>query len=71
MKIIYSDHAKKRMKERGIENWEVEYILKHPSYTKKSFDERKIAVGRIKDRELKIIFTGEENYIKVISIMFL
>ena len=71
MKIIYSDHAKKRMKRRGVEDWEIEHILKHPSYTKKSFDGRKIAVGQIKDKELKIIFTEEENYIKVISVMFL
>jgi len=59
------------MKERGVEGWEVEHLLKHPVYIKKSFDGRKIAVGEIKDRTLKIIFIEEENYIKVISVMFL
>ena len=46
MGIIYSDHAKKRMKQRGIEDWEVEHILKHPSYIKKSIEERREAIGR-------------------------
>ncbi len=71
MKIIFSDHAKKRMRERGIENWEIEHLLKHPSYTKKSFDKRRIVVGEIKDRKLKIVYTEEESYLKVISVMFL
>ena len=70
MKIIYLDHAKRRLKQRGIEEWEIEHILKHPSYTKKSFDGRKIAVGELKDRKLKIIYIQEESYIKVISVMF-
>ncbi len=69
MKIIYSDHAKKRIKERGIEDFEIEYVLKHPSYIKKSFDERKIAVGEIKNRKLGIIYFEEESYIKVISVI--
>ena len=70
MNIIYSYHAKKRIKERGIENWEIEHVLKHPSYIKKSFEERKIAVGEIKNRKLGIIYLEEESYIKVISVVF-
>jgi len=38
---------------------------------KKSFEGRKIAVGDIKNRKLKIIYIEEESYIKVISVMFL
>ena len=70
MNVIYSYHAKKRIKERGIENWEIEHVLKHPSYIKKSFEERKIAVGEIKNRKLGIIYLEEESYIKVISVVF-
>ena len=69
MKIIYSDHARKRIRERGIEEWEIEHVLKYPSYIKKSFEERKIAVGEIKNRKLGIIYLEEESYIKVISVM--
>jgi len=71
MNVVFFDHAKKRIRERGIEDWEIEHLLKHSSYIKKSFDERRIAVGEIKDRKLKIIYTEEESYIKVISVMFL
>ncbi|MFH1311066.1 MAG: DUF4258 domain-containing protein [Nanoarchaeota archaeon] len=69
MDIIYSDHAKKRMKKRGIEGWEVEHILKFPSYTKKSSDGRIEAIGSVKNRMLKVIFTKAENYIKIITLI--
>ena len=68
MEIIYSEHAKKRMKQRDIEDWEIEHIINHLSYTKKSSDGTIVAVGEIKDKKLKIIYTKEENYIKVISV---
>lgn len=71
MEIIYTDHAKKRMKERGLEEWEIEYVLQHPSYIKKSFEDRKIAVGEVKNRHIKVVFIEEESYKKVISVMFL
>lgn len=69
MEIIYSDHAKKRMKERGIEDWEVEHLLKHPSYIKKSLEGKKEFVGEIKNRKVKIISIQEENYIKIITVI--
>ena len=57
MEIIYSDHARKTMKERGIQEWEVEHLLKHPTYTQKSFEGRKAVVGESRNRNIKIIFT--------------
>ena len=69
MKIIYSVHAKKRMKQRGIEDWEIEHILKYPSYIKKSFEGRKEAVGEIRNRKIKIIFIELESYIKIITVI--
>ena len=69
MNIIYSDHAKRRMKERGIEDWEIEHLLKHPSYIKKSSEGRREAVGESKNRKIKIVFIREDNYIKIISVM--
>ena len=69
MEIIYSDHAKKRMKQRGIEEWEIEHLLTHPSYVRKSFEGRKEAVGEIRDRSVKIVFVKEEKYIKIITII--
>ena len=69
MKIIYSEHAKKRMKQRGIEEWEIENILKHPDYIKKTFEERKEAVGEMRNRKIKIVFIELENYIKIITVI--
>ena len=69
MKIIYSEHAKKRMKQRGISELEIEYILKHPSYVKKSFEDTKEAFGEVNNRLVKVMFIKIENYIKIITIM--
>lgn len=69
MQIIYSDHAKKRMKQRGIEEWEIEHLLKYPSYIRKSFEGRKEAVGEIRNRKIKIVFIKEDKYIKIITII--
>ena len=69
MKIVYSDHARKRMRQRGITEQEIEHILKHPIYIKKSFEGRKEAVGEIKNRTIKIKFIEKENYIKIITVI--
>ena len=69
MDVIYSDHAKKRMKQRGITELEVMHILKHPMYVKKTFDERKEAYGEIKSRRIKVEFTETESYIRIITVI--
>ncbi len=69
MKTVYSDHSRKRMKQRGITEQEVEHILKHPNYVKKSFDGRKEAVGEVKNRIIKVKFIETENYIKIITVI--
>ncbi|MDP2946800.1 MAG: DUF4258 domain-containing protein [Nanoarchaeota archaeon] len=69
MEIIYSYHSKKRLKQRGITELDVQHVLKYPIYTKKSFEERKEAVGEINNKRIKVIFIEKENYIKIITIM--
>lgn len=69
MKIIYSAHAKKRMKERGIEDWEIEHTLRFPSYVRKGFDERREAVAEIRNRKIKVVFIKLDNYIKVVTVL--
>lgn len=69
MNIIYSYHSKKRMKQRGITELEIEHVFNHPIYIKKSFEGRKEAVGEIKGRTIKIKFIEIENYIRVITVM--
>ena len=69
MTVIYSDHAIKRMKQRGITELEVEHILEHPVYIKKSFEGRKVAVGEIKNKLVRIVFIEIEKDIKIVTIM--
>lgn len=69
MDIRYSDHAEKRMKQRGITKLEIEHVLKYPTYIKKSFEGTREAVGTIKNRTMKVKFTEKENYIKIITVI--
>lgn len=69
MNIIYSYHATKRMKQRGITKLEIEHILKHSFYIKKSFEGTKEAVGEVNNRTIKIKFIEIENYINIITVM--
>lgn len=69
MKLIYSDHAIKRMKQRGITELELEHVLEYPMYVKKTFEGRKEAVGMINSRMIKIVYFEIENYLKIITIM--
>jgi|TARA_Y100000310_G_scaffold182131_1_gene182181 uncharacterized DUF497 family protein len=69
MKTVYSDHALKRMKQRGITELEIQHVLSHPSYVKKSFEGRKEAVGNIQNRTIKVVFFETENYIKVVTLI--
>jgi len=57
------------MKQRGITELEVEHVLRHPIYIKKSFEGKKEAVGEIKNRTIKIKFIEIENYIKIITVI--
>jgi len=59
----------KKNETKGITKQEVEHILKRPSYVKKSFENRKEAVGEIKNRTIKVKFVETKNYIKIITII--
>lgn len=68
MKIVYSNHALKRMKQRGFTSLEIEFILKHPDYVKK-VDEKREVVGHLKGRMIKIVFTLKDTYLNIITII--
>ncbi|MBI2583263.1 MAG: DUF4258 domain-containing protein [Candidatus Aenigmarchaeota archaeon] len=69
MDVVYSEHAKKRMKERGISLLEAEHVLRYPKYVKKSYEGRKVAVGEDGNKEIKVVFIEEKSYIKVITVI--
>lgn len=54
MHIEYTYHAKIRMNDRGVEEDDVEYILKYPFFVRKSFQDRLIAVGKWNRRPIKM-----------------
>jgi len=57
MKIVYPDYAKRRMRQRGISELDVEHVLEFPMYVKKSFEGRKEAVGEVrKNQFIKVVF---------------
>ena len=68
-RIEYSDHAIKRMKQRGMTELEIEHVLTYPTYIKKSYLGRKEAVGTVKNRTIKVAFEEIETYIRIVSVM--
>ncbi len=69
MQIAYTDHAKKRMRQRGITMLEVEHALTYPTSAQKGPDGKRRILGMVNNREVIVLFTDEENYIKVITVM--
>lgn len=69
MNITYSEHAEKRIKQRGLTKLEIEYVLSNPIYLKKSMDGKKETIGEIRGRGVKIVFIERENYINIITVI--
>ncbi len=67
--IIYSHHAKTRMRQRGITRLEVEYILKYAKEIRNSREQTKIAISKINNRQIKVVFVKKENYLKIITVI--
>ena len=70
MIIIYSWHSRKRMRQRGITELEVEYILKYPSLIRNAEDNKKIAISEIRNKAIKVVFIQKESYIKIVTIRY-
>jgi len=68
MRIIYTDHARLRLNQNGLTELEIEHALTYPKQVKKSFKDRMIAIGTVKNREVKIVFVKRQNYIKIVTI---
>ncbi len=67
MHVKYSAHAEKRMKQREITELDVQYILEHHKYLIKS-KEKKIVIGELKGRTIRVIFAEKENYINIVTV---
>lgn len=69
MKIVLSNHAKNRLFQRGIKINEVVDTIEMPDYTV-SKGSIKEAQKKIKDKTLKVVYSQEDKYIKVITLMW-
>ncbi len=68
MVIVYTEHAKVRMRHRGIVKSEVEEALLHPYFTVPSKLGRYIAVQKCGDKYLKVICEKSNDKITVVTV---
>ncbi|MBS3137606.1 DUF4258 domain-containing protein [Candidatus Woesearchaeota archaeon] len=69
MLLEFSNHAIIRMKQRGISDIHILYVLQHPIHIKKYDDDVMEAEAIVDSRSIKIIFTQNENFIKIITVI--
>ena len=68
MSIAYTEHAKARMKHRGISKFEVEETILQPYFTVPSRLNRFITVKKYGDKYLKVICEKDNDKISVITV---
>ena len=66
--IIYTNHSMRRKLERDISNDEITRTLNEPDYTLSSAECRKIAIKRIKDKTIHVVYKEERGNIIVITV---
>lgn len=69
MKLIFTNHAKKRMAERAVRLKNVKETIDFPDYTVAT-DNKMESHKKIGDKILKIVYFKEENYIKIVTLMW-
>lgn len=71
MEIIFTNHAKKRMIERGITNKEIKEALNFPDHMVKRADGEIEVFKLIKKKTLKVVYIEKGKFIKVITLYYL
>lgn len=66
--LRYDRHAKRRMKERGVTDEEVETAIKNPDYSEPSAKERTNAFKFMNGRYLRVTFREKSGVILVITV---
>jgi len=69
MQIVYTEHAKERLKKRKITLEEVEFALKNPDKTRK--EEGKYIVEKDIGRAKIEVVYEKDKYIKVVTIYYI
>ena len=68
MRIIPTDHAKKRMAERAITFKQIQDTIEMPDYTVQK-GKKTEAIKNHSGRKIKVVYAARGKYIKVISVM--
>lgn len=71
MEIVYTDHTKIRMKQRGITQEDIKLTLRSPDRIFPSFGGRKCARKIIRGETLEVVFVKENDEIVVITTYWL
>ena len=69
MEIVYSEHARKRMRQRGITSLEVVFVLHHSFRVQKTYNGKQIAIGELNSRTIKVVYIEKEKYLKIITVL--
>jgi hypothetical protein len=66
VKIVYTQHAKDRMLERGIKKEWIEEAIKNPDEIKKGRENKRIVVKAINKKKINVVYAVEnESYIVI------
>ena len=66
--IIHTNHSMRRKFERDISDDEIAQTLNDPDYTLSSAECRKIAIKRIKDKTIHVVYKEERGNIIIITV---
>ena len=69
-KLILSNHALKRMFERGINEQEIAQTMENPNYKIRRGDEIE-AYKKFGNETLKVVYAETETFIKVITVVYI
>jgi len=69
--IIYTDHARLRLKQRAIEESQILETVSKPDEVLKSFEKRSVARKRFSGKILEVVFTKQNNDLVIITAYFL
>lgn len=65
--VKFTDHARRKIKQRNLKEVWVRKVLEKPDYTKPSYGNRKIAYRKIGKLYLAVIFVKEDDNLIVIT----
>ncbi|HEY4715470.1 MAG TPA: DUF4258 domain-containing protein [Candidatus Paceibacterota bacterium] len=71
MKIYLTDHAKLRMKERGISMLKIQQVLKNSDYNKPTYEDKRQIGKKFSNQTLEIICVESVTKTLIITLYYL